>query len=141
MLPGSMLDKVLLDDNGCWLWTASKDRGGYGRVRIAGRLLKAHRAAYEQLIGPIPEGMTIDHLCRVRACVNPHHVEVVTRGENVLRGNGFSGTHARMTHCVRGHPLSGDNLYVTKQGQRHCRTCHCLRQRARYWRNKGHGKA
>lgn len=84
---------------------------------------KAHRAAYELLIAPIPNDKVIDHLCRNPSCVNPDHLEVVTQRENILRGIGPSAIHARKTHCPRGHPYSGDNLYISPNRQRRCRTC------------------
>ncbi len=101
----------------CWLWTAAKaSRYGHGKFMLNGKNLKAYRWAYEALVGPIPEGMTLDHLCRVPACVNPAHLEPVPLSENVRRQN------AAKTHCPQGHPLSGDNLYRSPAG-RACRTC------------------
>ena len=89
------------------------------------KLVLAHRFAYELLRGPIPEGMTIDHLCRTRSCVNPEHFEVVTRGENVLRGVGPPAMNARKTHCAKGHPLVEGNLVLNrlKHGYRECLIC------------------
>src|SRR6266576_3456485 len=86
----------------CWPWQANRGRG-YGNVWIAGRMYRAHRVAYELLIGPIPEGLTLDHLCRNRGCVNPAHLEPVTSRENTLRGEGISANNARKTHCKHGH--------------------------------------
>ncbi|HSS09404.1 MAG TPA: HNH endonuclease [Acidimicrobiales bacterium] len=107
----------------CWLWTGNRNPNGYGILGITvvpGRRTKvgAHRIAYELLVGPIPEGLTIDHLCRVRHCVNPAHLEPVTQGENTRRGG-----NAKRTHCLRGHPLDGENLYIKPSGQRTCRAC------------------
>lgn len=82
----------------------------------------AHRVAYEMLVGPIPEGKQLDHLCRQRTCWNPAHLEVVTGRENTLRGVGRTAVNAAKTHCSRGHELAGDNLYV-HDGQRKCRAC------------------
>lgn len=118
-------EKVELDPKtGCWEWQACRCSGGYGNFRHKGRVVVAHRLAYETLVGPIPEGLDIDHLCRNRKCVNPHHLEPVTRRENILRGEGQGAKHARKTHCQHGHPLSGENLYINPaSGQRVCREC------------------
>lgn len=105
----------------CWLWTGAT-ANGYGRIRIGGRSVSTHRAAYELLIGPIPDGLQIDHLCRNKLCCNPAHLEPVTVRENLLRGDTFNARNAAKTVCHLGHPLSGDNLYIAV-GRRHCRTC------------------
>jgi hypothetical protein len=107
----------------CWVWQLRVDRDGYGRTD--GRL--AHRVSYETHRGPIPEGLTIDHLCRIRACVNPGHLEAVTMAENVRRGESFAALNARKTHCPQGHPLSGPNLMVERNGARRCRACRAER--------------
>ena len=111
---------------GCWEWGGARSKAGYGQIRSGGRgvLLYAHRVAYELARGPIPPGLVIDHLCRNRGCVNPDHLEVVTNGENLLRGDTFAAENARKTHCPYGHPYQGDNLYLTpKHGHRQCRIC------------------
>jgi hypothetical protein len=110
-------------NSGCWLWTGNVDPGGYARFHSAiNRSERAHRAAYRFFRGPIADGKQVDHLCRVRSCVNPDHLEAVTQLENVRRG--MSGTTNRnKTHCPSGHPYSGDNLYVQPDGGRACRTC------------------
>lgn len=141
----SKVDKT----DGCWNWIAGKNHYGYGsyRLNVDGRSFaaQAHRLAYEDQHGPISDGLVIDHLCRNPACVNPDHMEVVTRGENVLRGESSSAIHARgercgrcrsctnaaKTHCDRGHPFSGSNLYVAKSGMRMCKACCALRMRIR----------
>lgn len=93
--------------------------------------MKSHRFAYEAQVGPIPDGMVIDHLCKNRACQNARHMEPVTNRANIQRGE--VGGHLRAkTHCPKGHPYSGENLYVTKTGSRHCREC--TRERTRQWR-------
>lgn len=109
--------------NGCWLWTHTLDEDGYGVLCVKKKPRRAHRFGYELLIGPIPEGMTIDHLCRVRSCVNPAHMEPVTNGENVLRGMSFSAVNKRKTHCIRGHAFDEANTYYHPRGQRVCRKC------------------
>ncbi len=93
-------------NTGCWLW---EGYGKYGLIRVNGKHVLAHRAAYEAFIGPIPDGMHIDHLCRTPSCVNPAHLEPVTQRENVQRG-----TYGRdlRTHCTRGHELTDENTYI-----------------------------
>lgn len=120
--------KYEVDAGGCWLWTANLDTSGYGRFWFEGRTVSAHRFSYEQLIGPIPEGLDIDHLCRVRHCVNPEHMEPVTRQVNGLRGVGPQAVHAAQTHCIRGHELAGDNLIIVEYTGRPARSCRACRQ-------------
>ena len=113
----------------CWLWTGPTDEG-YGRFftqRERGG--RAHRWSYEHHVGPIPDGLQIDHLCRVRRCVRPDHLEAVTQTENVRRGESFAVEHAQRTHCVKGHELSGDNLATGSKGRRICRECSRIRNR------------
>ena len=108
----------------CWIWTASKKSGGYGQFGFNGSCsFFAHRFSYEYHKGPIPEGMTIDHICRNKSCVNPDHLEAVTNKENVLRGIGLAAQNARKTHCIRGHLFDEKNTYITKDGTRKCRKC------------------
>jgi hypothetical protein len=117
---------------GCLLWTGTRTPAGYGDFRENGRHSYAHRRAYEHFIGPIPEGLTLDHRCRVRHCVNPTHLEPVTGRENALRGYGACAINARKTHCPRGHILGPENAsaaYV-KRGHRPCRTCSRARSAA-----------
>lgn len=123
--------KVVVEGD-CWRFTGGL-KNGYGQIRDdAGVLRRAHRAAYELLVGAVPAGMDLDHLCRNRACVNPDHLEVVTRLVNLLRGDGWVGRNARKAACLRGHPLSGPNLYITREGWRQCRTCKRARARKAY---------
>ena len=105
-------------NSGCWLWTAHVDRLGYGHVTRGGQNQRVHRVMYELAKGPIPEGLTIDHLCRVRSCVNPEHMEPVTQRVNVLRGEANAAKNARKTHCQNGHEFE-----VMENGWRYCRSC------------------
>lgn len=122
--------KVRQGENGCVFWTASTDKKGYGMFRVNGRMVRAHRWAYEYFRRPIPDGLELDHLCRNRNCVNPAHLEPVTHRENVLRGNAGGTFNLAKTHCPQGHEYGDDNLYVTPNGYRECRTCKADRQRA-----------
>lgn len=104
----------------CWLWTGSLHSLGYARAWVDGTRVYAHRYAYEETVGPIPDGLDLDHLCRVRHCVNPDHLEPVTRAENLRRSpSQVSAVNARKTHCPQGHEYSGRD----KRGWRECRTC------------------
>jgi HNH endonuclease len=115
----------------CWIWTGAA-AGPYGVVMLKGRIQKAHRAVYEHLIGPIPKGLTLDHLCRVTLCVNPRHMEPVTGRVNTLRGDNPAATNAHKTQCKRGHPFTPANTYIQPSGGRSCRTC--SRDRMRVYR-------
>lgn len=112
----------------CWFWAGRLDHTGYGRFRPQkGVELRAHRFAYEAHVGPIPSGLELDHLCRVRHCVNPWHLEAVTHRENCLRGVGVSGVNSRKTACPLGHAYDGRE----SDGSRFCRTCRRESNRAR----------
>lgn len=127
--------KVIINANGCWIWNARIEPNGYGRFGYQGRMCWAHRISYELFKGEIPAGLDLDHLCRNRACVNPDHLEPVTRLENASRGIAGQVNRDRMlskTHCPQGHPYSGDNLYITpKEGYRQCRICRAGNSRKR----------
>ena len=108
-------------NSGCWLWTGPTTKAGYGSLSqpFGKPHLLAHRMSYERFKGPIPEGRELDHLCRVRCCVNPQHLEAVTHKENCQRGiRGFL-----TTHCPLGHPYNKENTYFRKRGGRVCRPC------------------
>ena len=118
--------KIKMNDISCWLWQGHKT-DGYGRIGSNGKTVRTHRAAYQAWIGPIPDGLTLDHLCRNRECFNPVHLQPVTKKENVLRGIGVTAANARKTHCLRGHLLAGINLFQT--ADRRCARCEHIRQR------------
>lgn len=110
----------------CWEWTGPVSPSGYGvfSFRREGRhtSTSAHRAVYAALIGPVPDGLQLDHLCENKVCCNPSHLNPTTQLANILRSNGAGALNARKTHCYLGHPLEGDNLLVSA-GRRFCRTC------------------
>jgi len=107
----------------CWLWSGRVDGFGYGHFKSQGHSLKAHRVAWVLKRGAIPEGLTLDHLCRNPRCVNPAHLELVSNKENILRGESFSAVNAAKTHCKRGHELSGENIWRRINGKRDCKLC------------------
>lgn len=119
-LPLRFWSKILPVDDGCWIWIGSTCPKDYGTFRGPDGIVKAHRFAYEALVGPIAAGLHLDHLCRVHCCVNPDHLEPVTPQENQRRGlNGVL-----TTHCPQGHPYSGWNLMFNRGGKgRLCRAC------------------
>lgn len=118
-----------VDVGDCWEWTGYRAPGGYGRFGVGrSKNREAHRWAWEHLVGPIPDGLEIDHLCRNHACVNPDHLEPVVQQINTLRGENYVARHARKTHCPQGHPYSGDNVkFYRRPGgnhtSRYCRAC------------------
>ena len=113
----------------CWHWTASVTGRGYGNYKLDGRTQGVHRIAYELLVGPIPEGLTIDHLCRVKTCVNPAHLEPVTNRENIQRARGG------IESCINGHPYTPETMIPRKDGSTYkCRVCHNARRRKGYVR-------
>lgn len=113
----------------CWEWTASICYG-YGQFGAGNnRVVRAHRYAYESLVGPIPAKLVIDHLCKNTHCVNPAHLEPVTNGVNALRGNGPAAMAARATHCKYGHEYTSKNTHICPRGTRVCRDCYQRRNR------------
>ena len=129
-----ILDRIAIFDDGCWIWLGCLVTGGYGAGWANGRLQVAHRISYLAFKGEIPEHMTLDHLCRKRCCVNPKHLEVVTRWENVRRGINHIARYANMKTCVRGHELRPATAPSAKPHHRICSTC--ARDRQRAWREK-----
>ena len=140
----SKVDKIS-DPNGCWLWTAALNRKKYGQFRYKGKTRIAHRLSYAMHKGRIPKNKTIDHLCCVRHCINPEHLEAVTCKVNILRGEGIPALNARKTHCIRGHEFTVAS--VTPSGSRQCRICQqnynrkyridhskCFKEYSRQWR-------
>lgn len=113
---------------GCWVF-ASLDVQGYGQLQIDGAAVRAHRWCYEFLVGPVPEGLVLDHLCRNPACVNPDHLDPVTQQVNTLRGVGPAALNAAKKECLRGHAFSPENTYITPDGRRMCRSCQRIRAR------------
>lgn len=122
-------------NTGCWLWTGVVRKDGYGQINMPLNGMKkrtrmAHLFAYEAFVGEVPDRLELDHLCRMRCCVNPDHLEPVTRKENVRRVVSPCAQQMAKTHCPKGHPYSGDNLYQTSYS-RYCRAC-TVEKRAAY---------
>lgn len=107
----------------CWQWTGSKTGNGYGQSSVGGKVLMAHRTFYEHFKGTIPEGLDLDHLCKVRCCVNPDHLEPVTRSENLYRSDRVGKYNLLKTHCPRDHEYTPENTRRTSKGGRACRAC------------------
>lgn len=117
--------KIKVDaKTGCWLWTGHVSKiSGYGQFWDGIKVVGAHVFSFVTFKGPLPKGKEPDHLCRVRRCVNPAHLEAVTRRENLLRGDTIPARKAAQTHCEHGHPFKGKNLYRARNGTRQCRIC------------------
>lgn len=124
----------------CWIWKAALHSAGYGVSWWHKRLVGAHRISYELFFGAVPRGLEPDHLCRIRPCVNPHHLEAVTRKVNNARGFSPSAINSRKTHCGQGHRLAGRNVYKNTNvsgSHRTCRACHRKRVREEYHKKEG----
>ena len=131
LLPQRFWDKVDIDPSGCWLWTATTTQGyGYLWARPGTVSTRAHKLAYETLVAPVPTGLVLDHLCRVRRCCNPAHVEPVTDQVNLLRGETLAAAQVRRTHCPRGHAYDAENTRTYRRNKRECRACR-IERRAR----------
>lgn len=139
--------RVYVMPDGCWHWRGYvSTHDGYGQVQRQGRRaeksikIQPHRISYDLLVGKVPEGLQLDHLCRVRHCVNPAHLEPVTCAENLLRGETLNARNRAKTHCHYGHPLEGENLYLyNRRGRvmRHCRACQAQWSRNYKHRQRG----
>jgi hypothetical protein len=123
----------------CWTWVGSRNPEGYGLSNIKSQVLMAHRMSWMALVGPIEDGLQLDHLCRVHACVRPAHLDPVPCRENTLRGIGPSACNARKTHCANGHLLSGSNLRIINGDRRECVECRRAwnRKNMRRYRKRG----
>jgi hypothetical protein len=128
---------------GCWLWQRQILPLGYGVFCMgkeygeAHKNTGAHRAAWRLFRGAIPAGFEVDHLCRVRACVNPDHLQLLTKSENMQQSNSASAQNRRKTHCLRGHLLTSENVHVAADGGRRCRQCAVIRIQAHAARISG----
>lgn len=134
-LPNRIEAKIVPEPNsGCWLWVGNVCNKGYGCVNYKKRAYRVHRLAYEFLCEPVPAGLQLDHLCRVRCCVNPDHLEPVTLLENVRRGNSGKFQRSKL-HCPQGHPYNNENTALTIRPDgsysRYCKTCKMFKIRAR----------
>lgn len=135
-LPERVFTKISFEPNsGCWLWVANQQYG-YGIVKFGRKQVLAHRLVYSLMKGGIPEGLTLDHLCRVRCCVNPAHLEPVTNVENIRRGMSPFSVNGRKTHCIHGHPLTPGNLKKSRADGRVCLTCSRKHAMTSYARRK-----
>jgi hypothetical protein len=131
-------DRIMpVPESGCWIWVGADGSRGYGQAKLKEKSYRAHRAMYEKFIGPIPDGMTLDHLCCVKSCVNPAHLEPCTDRVNILRSNGVTAMKARQQTCRLGHPL----VVLKPNGDRGCRECRRVRHRAKYADLKALGDA
>lgn len=136
-----LTEHAAANPDGCWIWEGAVNRWGYGQTTVGngtkrGRTCVVHRESYERLVGAIPEGLQVDHLCRNRRCYNPKHLEPVSIAENVLRGEGPGAKNRRKTHCYKGHEFTPENtMIVSTTGERRCRMCDHEKQRAKYWKD------
>lgn len=135
----SIMERLVIQESGCCVWPLALDKDGYAVCSLDGKSYRVHSLLYRHFVGPIPAGMQIDHLCRNPSCANLAHLEAVTPRENTMRGTSLAARNAAASHCIHGHPLSGENLYITAKGERQCRTCKLERKYQRRVRcPKGH---
>lgn len=122
----------------CWEWKAYRDNCGYGRFKMGKSMRNAHAVAYELLVGEVPDGFELDHLCRNRGCVNPAHLEVVTHRTNTMRGVSPHALNAKKTHCINGHEFNAENTYFRPgpTPRRDCRQCLLIKSRSYYARKR-----
>jgi hypothetical protein len=119
-----IMGRLVVQENGCALWPGVRNKQGYGQVGYQGKQWRVHDLMYEHFIGPVPEGLVLDHIvCDTPSCGNFAHLKVSTQAENVLRGQGPCARNARKTHCKNGHPFAGENLGHMANGERYCKTC------------------
>lgn len=123
----ALVDKSVKSVRGCWTWRGAKSPSGYGKYAIARTDYRAHRVSWTLVNGPIPDGLSLDHLCRNKLCVNPAHLEVVTHTVNVLRGESPTAKNASKTHCHMGHEFTPENTTVNRWNRRVCRACYAAR--------------
>lgn len=133
--PIRTLDMVLamyeqITESGCWIFTGKLTESGYARLQLNGRTARLHRLFYEHFVGPIPPGLVPDHLCRVRCCLRPDHIEIVTMRENTLRGQGPTAQFAKRDRCSSGHVYTATSMQL-RDGRRICRICERERESRR----------
>jgi hypothetical protein len=123
-LPERLLSKFDLSEDNHWLWNGYLDKDGYGQYWLNNKNVRAHRIVYESIVSQIPKDLVIDHLCRIRHCVNPDHLEVVTPLENMMRGQNSTSQNAKKTSCKHGHEFTAENTYTNPfTKKRKCLTC------------------
>lgn len=130
-----LLTKIAVDAKGCWVWTGAvfrKPYGSYGQLRMENRCVRAHRISYETFVGPIPEGLELDHLCHNTLCINPAHLEPVTHHENMQRRK-----DSNQPHCKHGHLYTPETTHIRScDGVRECRICMRARSLRYYYKHK-----
>jgi hypothetical protein len=138
-----LLTRVLVDESGCWLWAGSMTPNGYGKFYMGGRSKSgyrqpegSHRASYRLFVGPIPDGLELDHLCKTTRCANPLHLEAVDHRTNLMRSTGMAARYAAQTHCKRGHLKCPENTYYRNGKPQGCRICQAIREKARTERRR-----